>query len=492
MRLFFLCSFLLSWMILPGAPHPSLPAGQEQAPESVEVNASRWRGDQGEVSIAADPLDPQRVVAAAMNPDEGPLLVMASSDGGENWVRSLLPLPAGAVLHADPMVAFDSRGRVHLAVIPVGRNNVPLGIELSRSDDGGATWSEPLRISKATGRDDKLALAVDDDPQSPYRDRVHVAWKWPSGDIFYSSSSDGGLHFSRPRLVDTTRVSGLDLAPGVNGELYLAASDGGERVMRVLRSTDGGGSFLPSAAVAPVRAQWYTTQPSHCQRKSLVQASIAVDRSGGPHRGTVYLTWADYETGKTAAQCTNGCDPTAACTTEVFFCRSSDGGRNWSEPATLPAGAPAGQKRDRYFQWSRVDVDSGALYIGYKDSLRDPDRLRTDLFLSWSMDGGSSFAPALRLSSVASAVAPSSFQFGDYQGLAVSKGQVYVAWSDYRDPEDGEIYVGRVAFSSPPLADAALDLGSFLRGGSPSRLSSADQFKKSESRSFDGSILRIP
>ncbi len=409
-----------------------------------DVNASAWPGIQGEASIAVDRFDPRRIVAAAMNLNEGGLLTMASEDGGESWTRTLLPLPAGAAFHADPMVAFDSRGRVHLAVIPVTRDNTMLGIELTRSDDSGRRWSPAIRISKATGRDDKLALAVDDDPRSRFRDRVHVAWKWPSGGIFYAYSDDGGSRFSRPRLIEVETVSGLDLAVTSEGELYVAASDGGKRVMRVMRSPDGGASFLPSVSVAPVRAEWYTSQPSHCRRQSIVHASIAVDRSDGPYRGTVYLTWADFAA-RTGRACGDACNPETACLTEVFLSRSFDGGQTWTDPTTLPDQVPGS---DRYFPWSRVDSSTGALYVAYKDSRLDPRRIGTDVYLSRSTDGALTWEAPLRLSSASSDASGSSFQYGDYQGLAVTNGEVFAAWSDYRIPADPEIYVGRARF--PP------------------------------------------
>lgn len=222
---------------------------------SDDVNASAWPGVQGEVSIAVDRNDSDRVVAAAMNLDDGRLLTMASSDGGTTWTSTTIPFSEGT-LHADPMVDFDSRGRVYLAVIPVGTGNTPLGIDVMHSDDGGTSWSPALRVSKATGRDDKLALVVDDGPESRFRDRIHIAWKWPSGGIYYVRSNDRGSQFDRGRLIETATVSGLDLAVSREGDVYLAANDGQEQVMRVMRSTDGGDSFLPSVAVAKVRADW--------------------------------------------------------------------------------------------------------------------------------------------------------------------------------------------------------------------------------------------
>lgn len=416
----------------------------------ADVNASSWSGTQGEVSIAVDRFDPRRVLAAAMNIEEGRLLTMASQDAGDTWTRALVPLSEGA-LHADPMVSFDSLGRAHLAVIPVGAGNVPLGIDVMHSDDGGASWSPSVRISKATGRDDKLALLVDDGPDSRFRDRIHIAWKWPRGGIYYVSSEDRGNTFTRPKLIETARVSGLDLAVSASGDVYLGASDGEERVMRVMRSTDGGASFLPSVAVAEVRALWYTGQPSHCQRKSLVHASVAVDRTEGPRRGHVYLVWADYADGLRAEACSDACNPDAACRTEVFFSRSEDDGRSFTPPAVLP-GQEAGS--DRYFPWLRADPSDGTLYVAYKDTGLHPSRLAADVYLSRSTNGGETWEAPLRLSSASSDASRSSFQYGDYQGLDVSMGHVFAAWSDYRDPRDGEIYVGRASFpvarSDPP------------------------------------------
>jgi hypothetical protein len=152
----------------------------------------------------------------------------------------------------------------------------------------------------------------------------------------------------------------------------------------------------------------------------------------------VFLTWADYAPN---GNCADACSPSTSCVTEVFFSRSSDAGRSWSAPEALPDREPGS---DRYFQWTRVDPTTGVLYVAYKESGAEDRRRKTDVFLTRSTDGGASWSPPLRLSSESSDASGSSFQYGDYQGLAVSQRRVYAAWSDYRNPENAEIYVGRV------------------------------------------------
>jgi hypothetical protein len=434
------------WLAGPG-PGPG--AGPISFQELGDRNASELAGDQGEVSIAADREAPSRLAVAAMNVQDGRLLTMALLDGGETWLRTLLPLADGAQLHADPMLAFDSRGVVHLAYIPVAAGNRSLGIDVVRSMDGVATWSPPLRVSKATGRDDKVALVVDDSPRSALHDRVYVAWTWPSGGIFMVHSSDGGRSFTRPRLVDLATVSGLDLAVSAEGIVYLAVNDGRHHAILVLRSTDGGRTFTSSVTVAPGRATWYTRQPSQCNRLSLVQASIATDRSDGPRRGWIYVTWSDYDEGGSEL-CADACKPDSSCRTRVYCSRSTDEGRSWSSPLPIPEQQP---RSDRYFQWARTDRDDGALYVVYEDTRRDPLRYATDVYVSRSGDGGLSWGDPIRVSSASSDALGSTFQRGDYQGLAVAQGHVYPAWSDYRALPDaaernGEVYVGRLVFDA--------------------------------------------
>jgi hypothetical protein len=406
-------------------------------------NASEFPGHQGEVSIAVDPSAPGRVLAASMDIEDGRLLVMASSDGGESFRRTQIPLSAGAAFHADPMVDFDSRGSAFLAHIPVAAGNHPLGIEVTRTDDLGATLFPPVRLSRSYDRDDKVALEVDDHEESPFRDAVYVAWKWPSGNVFFSRSLDRGLGFEAPRAIDSARVTGLDMATDREGRLYLALYDHGLASIRVHTSWDGGGRFLPSVRVAPVRAGWYSVQPSHCSRQSVTHASIAAGPSGVPGSGDfLYVTWTDYADGQSPSACTDLCAPESRCRTEVFLSLSRDQGRTWSEP--IPLGLDDTGFSDRFFPWIGADRSTGTVHVSYKDTRAASTRLGTDVFASRSTDCGLSFEPPVRLSSASSLAASATFQYGDYQGLDAASGKAYAAWTDYRGSSGSEIYVGTV------------------------------------------------
>ncbi len=443
------------------SPVPSRAATKRRNPVGVvdqgDVAASPVSVALGEVSIAVDRFDTDRVVAAAMSllPD-GRIWTMASDDGGKSWSTAQIPLSSGTTFHADPMVTFDSQGVAHLVHIPVVPPNSPVGIEVNQSQDGGRTWSATQRISATTG-DDKVIVVADDHPESPFRDHVYVAWKLPAGGVFFSRSENGGLSYLPPQEISPVAISGLDLATDHDGAVYLAANSGSEGAILLFRSLDGGFSFESARRVASVRAGWYTMTPSACTRMALVHASIGVDRSEGAGRGNLYVSWSDYPVGS-STNCDDGCSISRACSPDVFVSRSVDRGVTW-DGQIVASGVEEGTA-DQYHQWLDVDPETGSVYVGYKDTRDDPNRLSTHVYLSWSDDAGESFHSPVRISSAPS-VARTNFQYGDYQGLAAAGGRVYTAWADFRDsPTSSRIQISRVDFVDGLSArPEALDFG---------------------------------
>jgi hypothetical protein len=164
-----------------------------------------------------------------------PIVVAKSTDGGATFTRSSLgdvgpapttaPAPAGSAGY--PRMAVDAKSGA-IYVVYVGFNFGDLDTILQRSTDGGATWSPPTRVNddpKGNGMRQlgpKVAVAPNG--------RVDVTWldtraSYPTpiiprpaggGDVYYASSTDGGLTFSANRRISDRSVN---LDEGLNGRI---------------------------------------------------------------------------------------------------------------------------------------------------------------------------------------------------------------------------------------------------------------------------------
>jgi len=149
-----------------------------------------------------------------------PIVVAKSSDGGATWSRTPIgdvgapptsaPAPAGSSGY--PRMAIDPNNGA-LYVVYVAFNFGDLDTIFQRSTDGGATWSAPLRVN-----DDPKGNGIRQFTPQVFvapNGRVDVIWMdtrttYPSaivpkpagsGDIYYSSSTDGGATFSSNRRI---------------------------------------------------------------------------------------------------------------------------------------------------------------------------------------------------------------------------------------------------------------------------------------------------
>ena len=396
---------------------------------------------QGEVSMAVNRNNPDQAAAAIMNvlpgTNSGNLLLAITSDGGETWVNRTLMTDTNATNIADPMLAWDGEGRLFLAQLPVLSGNIPLGVDVLRSLDGGLSWETPVRISSARGQDDKVALAADDNPDSPYFGNVYVAWKWPPGPTWFSRSTDHGGTFSPPQNIDIKGISGLDLTVASDGAVLLASNFGGGgtqvRGPYVQRSLDGGVSFGPSTRAARGNARFEVFPAAHCTNPgAFINASIDADRTGGLHDGQVLLSWVDYP--DSAPVCPNPCSDD--CPTVVRYAVSDDTGQTWSEGKSLPS--PGGAQ---FFQWSDIDQANGDWYISYRDTSDDPLHRSAMTRLVRSDDQGQTWSDPLTLSSDTGVL----INFpGHYYGLAAQNGKIYAGWADYRSNQRGDFYIASV------------------------------------------------
>lgn len=126
----------------------------------------------------------------------------------------------------------------------------------ARSDDGGRTFSKPLNLSRSMAGDGKGRLTKDvwhngslDLVQAPSGD-LYAAWTAYEGTLWFSRSDDGGASFSEPMPVfadASLPAGGPTLAAGEAGVVYLAWGVGHdpEADIYFTSSQDGGRSFEP-------------------------------------------------------------------------------------------------------------------------------------------------------------------------------------------------------------------------------------------------------
>ena len=412
------------------------------------IDVSNEAGPQSETSIAINPSNTAQIVGGSNEIIRLPMRGYVSSNGGANWGGVDLPLPPplvnnGADFGSDPGVAWDTRGNVYYSYIVVffsnGFNNgsgVPInGTEMAvaRSSDGGHTWVSTY-FALQTGEaqfNDKPMIAVDDNPNSPFRDTIYVAWDNSNGSasssnlLLVSHSTDGGKTFSAAVPASSTAsgpksVIGADPFVGPDGAVHVAWHDVHNNALVESDSTDGGQTFGPTHTIAATQAAFDIAIPAQNTRHALVYPACGADTSAGVNRGTLYCSWTD----ETA---TNG--------TDIFVSRSTDGGSTWSS-AVRVNDDPAGVANDQFNQWLAVDPSDGAVNVSWDDTRNDPTHVSTDIFFARSTNGGVSFGKNVQVTTAPTnetcCGADLGNQYGDYEGIAALNGAIHPIWTDRR------------------------------------------------------------
>ncbi|MBE2316669.1 exo-alpha-sialidase [Solirubrobacter sp. CPCC 204708] len=174
--------------------------------------------------------------------------IVHSSDGGETFSKSMRGEVSSCAC-CDNALAVDSKGTVYFAyrdVNAVSKNMQIRDTTMIRSYDNGKTWSDPVPL----GNDDwefngcpesGPELAVDGN------DTIHgVYWTGKPGrpGVYYTTSTDGGRSFAKPRAVavdDFYPPPYVDLAVEQDGTVWITWDDRRTKdpVVRLARVKDG-------------------------------------------------------------------------------------------------------------------------------------------------------------------------------------------------------------------------------------------------------------
>jgi len=279
------------------------------------------------------------------NSSRNGLFVRRSLDGGKTWETNHIPIiehptEPGIPWEDKPYIISDTSQGPYAGNLYVGWTRWTITdseILLSRSTDGGKTWSKPIEIDDHPGlpRDDNGALegfAATVGPDSA----VYAVWSNAEG-IALTVSHDGGQTFSRPRLIIHTApimfaVQTLERANGFpqiamdpkSGRIHVAWSDyrNGDLDIFCATSTDKGKTWS-----APVRVN---SDSVHDGADQFFQW-LAVDPTDGAVNVVFYDRRADPQNRKQT----------------VVLARSSDGGRSFSN-----------------YAWTDNSFEAGGVFFG--------------------------------------------------------------------------------------------------------------------------------
>lgn len=232
-------------------------------------------------------------------------LAYASLDGA-SWTSAALPRTWNGTTFGigfDPGVDVDKNGTFYFTygVAPLSKN-YPNAIVIVSSADG-ATWTQrtPVTFNRSKNFDDKYYLAIDRS-NSGFANRIYVSWDRNSGNnqiLYIAYSNDGGGTWTAPiKVNDGTsrfeRVIGAYPAVDQNtGVVYDSWHDYAKNIIYVDRSTNGGASWGTDVAAATTHAGFGTDIGCVGGRSQGPAHALKVGPSG-----TLYLVYADPVAGR--------------------------------------------------------------------------------------------------------------------------------------------------------------------------------------------------
>jgi len=415
-------------------------------------------------TLARNPVKAANVVVSnRIDTPQFACVLNVSFDGGAKWTQTPVPIPTGEEPKCfAPDAAFASDGRLYLSFATLkGRGNVPNAVWTASSADGGRTLSKPVRAGGALRF--QVRLAVDPlDSRRIHLTWVKAAavgfLKFSQPDINPIESvrsDDGGATWQNPVRVSSpsrARVIAPVPAVGSKGELYVLYLDVGEdrldyegghlgkggapyqgRFGLVLaRSLDGGRTWAEiviDQEIKPIH-RFVALFPPY--------PALALDRRSG----RIYAAFHDARLG----------DP------DVSVWSLPAGGRKWSGP-TRVNDTPKHDGTWQYLPQLAV-APNGRLDVLYYDRRSDRQNIFNQVSFQSSSDHANSFVPSVRLSS---RPFDSRIGFGGKNGLPdlgsrlallSDKHRTLAVWTDTRAGTSAsnkqDLSRAVVAFSDPP------------------------------------------
>lgn len=472
--------------------NPPSPVCATATSMAANVNTDCEPSPHNETSIAVNPTNKANIIGGANDYQliltSGGILketiftrAHVTFDGGQTWTDYPITTPQYTGT-GDPAVAFDANGTAYLATLGFlfGQNSptdTNPDVIVSRSTDGGKTWSNAMRVATGTGSAGSVGTFNDKEYITAWGNgNAIVTWtvfhdgikgSFINAPIFDVVTHDGGKTWTSPTEISgsaafcvgapTSSPTACDQdqfsipTVAADGSIYVAfeslanAANGRDQYLVVKVDPTDGHRLAGPYQVAQVfdgvtdypvgDSGRQTYQDSEFRTNSA--GNITADPTNSKHLAVIF---SDMRNSTLPAPH----DPYSATTnSDVGVSQSFDGGVTWSSPTMITA------PRDQFMPWGAYD-GSGKLRIGYFDRSYDPANHKYGYTLATETAGGSlSFA----FTQVTTALSdptkddrwfsggppphdgfphPTRF-LGDYSGIAISPDNVVTLWTDMRN-----------------------------------------------------------
>jgi len=380
-----------------------------------------------------------------------------STDGGRSFTdQGFLNAPGFFdFLGGDPVTVCTDSNTFYQSSIFQTVNQTPAvttfltGVSVSKSTDGGRTFADPVAVilkDLALHFIDKPWMAVD--PSHP--NRLYVTYTdfdatglilppIPSAicpgnlrlGIELVASTDGGITWSSPRVIDAGCYPNLDQGSNVavdgTGNVFVAWEQFPAAIptneLDIVKSSDGGATFSPKVAVAivtPVGHSFFGLLQGGFSNNEF--PSLAIDRSSRPSNGTLYIAWNDGRLGVTPDSYPPGFVGITYNFGDAFVTRSSNGGATWAAAVKVNDNTGAtGSPADHYLPGIAVD-STGRVGVCFYDRRHDTGNFLIDRECASSRDGGQTWVnqrvtESSFSASIAADLLINPVYMGDYDGV---------------------------------------------------------------------------
>ena len=269
------------------------------------VNVTRAPGNQAESTISVNPLNSLQLFASDTLSNVGRF----STNGGLTWSNSTLSTSS----QGDVQTAWDSYGNLFATRF----SSSGLGIQVTRSIDGGATFTDVRTILASGGDQPSIAVGANS---------VWVTFTGAGNLINATGASVTGLGvvgaFGALQVAQSGDFGDIAIGPGGKVAVVYQNNGSGQGPDTIKFNLDANGlaagGFGAQSIVTATNVGGFDFIPAQNSRSIDAEANLAWDTSGGVHNGRLYMVYVD----EVPVNESND--------TDIFVRYSDDNGATWS------------------------------------------------------------------------------------------------------------------------------------------------------------------